>query len=135
MFMHGFTYSGHPVACAVGLANVDIISRENLPGNAGKMGDYLIGRLEELLGHQNVGNVRGKGMMMFVEVVQDKDTKQPFDAASGVGGKLTTATRERGIIIRASDVGIAISPPLVLTQDEADKVANAIQDSIVEVFG
>ena len=135
MFMHGFTYSGHPVACAVGLANIDIIESENLPANAATQGDYLLGRLEELLGHQNVGNVRGKGLMMFVEVVQDKETKMPYDAASGVGGKLTAATRERGIIIRASDVGIAISPPLVLTRDEADRIANAIQDSIVEVFG
>ncbi len=135
MFMHGFTYSGHPVACAVGLANIAIIEREELPGNAAVQGAYLLSRLEELLGHQNVGNVRGKGLMMLVEVVQDKGTKQPFDAASGVGARLTAATRERGIIIRAADNGIAISPPLILTRDEADRVANAIQDSIVEVFG
>jgi 4-aminobutyrate---pyruvate transaminase len=135
MFMHGFTYSGHPVACAVALANIDIIEQEDLPANAKTQGAYLLGRLEELLGHQNVGNVRGKGLMMFVEVVQDKESKQPFDAASGVGARLTAATRERGIIVRASDVGVAISPPLVLTKDEADRVANAIQDSIIEVFG
>jgi 4-aminobutyrate---pyruvate transaminase len=135
MFMHGFTYSGHPVACAVALANIDIIETEELPANAKAQGAYLLGRLEELLGHQNVGNVRGKGLMMFVEVVQDKESKQPFDAASGVGARLTAATRERGIIVRASDVGVAISPPLVLTKDEADRVANAIQDSIIEVFG
>ncbi|HEX2282304.1 MAG TPA: aminotransferase class III-fold pyridoxal phosphate-dependent enzyme, partial [Thermomicrobiales bacterium] len=114
---------------------IDIIEAEALPDNAREQGAYLIGRLEELLGHQNVGNVRGKGLMMFVEVVQNKETKQPFDAASGVGARLTAATRERGIIIRAADTGIAISPPLVLTKDEADRVANAIQDSIVEVFG
>ncbi|MBA2451941.1 MAG: aspartate aminotransferase family protein, partial [Chloroflexia bacterium] len=135
MFMHGFTYSGHPVGCAVALANIDIIERENLPANAGEQGAYLLSRLEELLGHQNVGNVRGKGLMMLVEVVQDKGTKQPFDAASGVGTRLTAATRERGIIVRAADNGIAIAPPLVLTRSEADQVAGAIQDSIVEVFG
>lgn len=135
MFMHGFTYSGHPVACAVGLRNVAIIEEEKLEKNAGEVGGYLLGKLEELLGHQNVGDVRGKGMMMIVEVVKDKDSKEPFTAADGVGTRLTKATRERGIIVRAGDNGIAIAPPLILTKDEADRVAGAVQDSIVEVFG
>ncbi len=135
MFMHGFTYSGHPVACAVGLKNVAIIEREGLPAKAGETGAYLLGRLEELLGHQNVGDVRGKGMMMIVEVVKDKATKQPYTAADGAGAKLTKATRDRGIIVRAGDNGISIAPPLILTRDEADRVATAVQDSIVEVFG
>ena len=135
MFMHGFTYSGHPVACAVALENIDIIEQEKLPENAREVGAYLLARLEELLGHQNVGNVRGKGLMMLVEVVKDKDTKEPFDGASGVGAQLTAATRKRGIIVRASDTGIAISPPLILTREEADRVAQGIQDSIVEVLG
>ncbi len=135
MFMHGFTYSGHPVACAVGLKNVAIIENEKLDERAGETGAYLIGKLEELLGHQNVGDVRGKGMMMIVEVVKDKQTKEPFTAADGAGTKLTKATRERGIIVRAGDNGISIAPPLVLTRDEADRIAGAVQDSIVEVFG
>ncbi|MEZ4520075.1 MAG: aminotransferase class III-fold pyridoxal phosphate-dependent enzyme [Thermomicrobiales bacterium] len=75
MFMHGFTYSGHPVACAVGLKNVGIIENENLEQNAGEIGAYLIERLGELMGHQNVGDVRGKGMMMIVEVVKDTGSK------------------------------------------------------------
>lgn len=135
MFMHGFTYSGHPVACAVALANIDIIRNERLPDNAGEIGGYLLARLEELLGHQNVGNVRGKGLMMLVEVVKNKETKEQFTAADGVGGRLTAATRERGIIVRASDTGIAISPPLILTREEADTVAQAVQDAVVEVLG
>ena len=135
MFMHGFTYSGHPVACAVGLRNVEIIESERLDEKAGEIGPYLQGRLEELLGHQNVGDVRGKGMMMIVEVVKDKQSKEPFTAADGAGAKLTKATRERGIIVRAGDNGISIAPPLVLTREEADRVATAVQDSIVEVFG
>ena len=90
MFMHGFTYSGHPVACAVGLRNIQIIEDENLPANAGAMGDYLLGELQRLLGdHPNVGNVRGKGLMFFVELAADRDTKEKFDPAQNVGGKLT----------------------------------------------
>ena len=135
MFMHGFTYSGHPVACAVGLRNVAIIEEEKLDENADETGAYLLGKLEELLGHQNVGDVRGKGLMMIVEVVKDKQTKEAFTAADGVGAKLTKATRERGLIVRAGDNGISIAPPLILTREEADRVAAGVQDSIVEVFG
>jgi len=82
MFMHGFTYSGHPVACAVGLRNLQIIEDENLPENAGKMGAYLLSELHRKLdSHPHVGNVRGKGCMLFTEVVADKGTKAKYDPA------------------------------------------------------
>ncbi len=132
MFMHGFTYSGHPVACAVGLANIAIIEREELPGNAAVQGAYLLSRLEELLGHQNVGNVRGIGLMMIVELVKDKESREPL---TGIVGPLLAATRKRGLIISASDMGISLSPPLILTKDDADQIVDALQGAIVEVFG
>ncbi|HUG16176.1 MAG TPA: aspartate aminotransferase family protein [Thermomicrobiales bacterium] len=135
MFMHGFTYSGHPVACAVALANIEIIEQEDLPSNAGEQGAYLLDRLRELLPHQNVGEVRGKGLMMIVEVVDNKDTKAKFDPTLNIGGKLQAATRERGLIVRCSNDGIAIAPPLILTRAEADQISNAIQGAIVDVLG
>jgi 4-aminobutyrate---pyruvate transaminase len=135
MFMHGFTYSGHPVACAVALANIDILERENLTANAAEVGEYLLDRLMELSPHQNVGEVRGKGLMMTVEVVKDKSSKERFAAADGVGGKLTAETRKRGIISFASDTGIMISPPLTLTRSDADEIAEAVRGSIVAVLG
>jgi 4-aminobutyrate--pyruvate transaminase len=85
--------------------------------------------------HQHVGEVRGKGLMMIVEVVADKATKAKFDPSLNVGPRLQAATRERGIIVRCSNDGIAISPPLILTRDEAGRVADAIQSAIVEVLG
>jgi 4-aminobutyrate--pyruvate transaminase len=132
MFMHGFTYSGHPVGCAVGLANIDIIESENLPANAKEQGAYLLSRLEELLGHQNVGEVRGKGLMMIVELVKDKRSREPL---TGIVGPLLAATRKRGLIISASDMGISLSPPLILTKEDADQIVDALQGAIVEVFG
>ncbi len=135
MFMHGFTYSGHPVACAVALANIDIIEREHLAANAGEQGAFLLDQLRELEGHQHVGEVRGKGLMMIVEVVGDKGTKAKFDASMNVGGKLQAATRQRGLIVRASNDGIAIAPPLTLTRDEARQIANAVQAAVVDVLG
>jgi adenosylmethionine-8-amino-7-oxononanoate aminotransferase len=135
MFMHGFTYSGHPVACAVALRNIELIEREDLPANAGEVGAYLLERLREMSPHQNVGEVRGKGMMIIVEVVADKGSKAKFDPALNIGGRLQAATRERGLIVRCSNDGIAIAPPLILTREEADRVAQAIQGAVVEVLG
>ncbi len=133
-FMHGFTYSGHPTACAVALRNLRIIEEENLPANAEARGRQLLGGLRELMDHPNVGNVRGKGMMAIVEVVGDKATKAKFDAKSGVAGKLQAATRKRGLIVRCGDNGIAISPPLVMNATEMDTLIGTIGEAITEVF-
>ncbi len=135
MFMHGFTYSGHPVSCAVALPNIDIIERERLPENAGRAGAYLLGALHDRLDdHPHVGNVRGKGLMLFVEVVADKATKAKVDPALNIGGRLNKATRERGIIVRPVNDGIAIAPPLTIQQPELEEIASAIADSVNEEF-
>jgi 4-aminobutyrate--pyruvate transaminase len=135
MFMHGFTYSGHPVACAVALPNIDIIERERLPENAARAGEYLLNALHERLDdHPHVGDVRGKGLMLFVEVVADKATKAPVDAALNISPKLTAATRERGIIVRPVAAGIAIAPPLTIQEPELDAIADAIEGAIDEVL-
>ena len=135
-FMHGFTYSGHPVACAVALTNIGIIERETLPAQAAARGDQLLSVLhEELDALPHVGNVRGKGLMVIVEVVADKDAKTKYTAASDVGVRLQAATRRRGIIARCNDTGIALSPPLVITPDEVDTLITAVRDSITEVLG
>jgi 4-aminobutyrate--pyruvate transaminase len=134
MFMHGFTYAGHPVACQVALRNIRIIEDEDLAGNTADVGPYLLDKLSQLLERPYVGNVRGKGLMAFVEVVADKQTKAKFDAAKNVGGKLQAATRARGLIIRASNDGIAIAPPLILSRENADELAGIIADSLAEVL-
>lgn len=134
VFMHGFTYSGHPTACAVALANLAIIEREDLPANAAARGTQLLGGLRELMGHPNVGDVRGKGMMAIVEVVGEKATKARFDSASGVGGALQAATRKRGLIVRCNDTGIAIAPPLTMNAAEMDTLIGTIGEALDEVF-
>jgi 4-aminobutyrate--pyruvate transaminase len=135
MFMHGFTYSGHPVACAVALRNIQIVEDENLPANAGEVGTYMIDELTKLLERPYVGNVRGKGLMMLVEYVADKETKAKFDASLNVGGRMQAATRKRGIMVRASNDGVTLSPPLIITKEQADEVVEALADSLTEVLG
>jgi len=135
MFMHGFTYSGHPVACATALPNLRIIEQEGLPANAAVGGAYLLGRLKELAAHPNVGDVRGKGLMLMVEVVADKATKAKTEPSFNLSGKLTAATRRRGVIVRATNDGIAIAPPLSIQRAELDLIAEAVGGAIAEVMG
>lgn len=136
MFMHGFTYSGHPVGCAVALRNIQIIEEENLAGNAAQMGDYLLSELHRLLDDTPyVGNIRGKGLMFFVEFTADKATKAKLDPALNAGGKVQAATRSRGLIFRASNDGIAIAPPLIINQSQCDQIAGGIADALQEVLG
>ncbi|MBX6342473.1 MAG: aspartate aminotransferase family protein, partial [Thermomicrobiaceae bacterium] len=135
MFMHGFTYSGHPVACATALRNIRIIEEERLPENAGRVGAYLLDRLSTLLERPYVGNVRGKGLMFAVEVVADKATKQRFDPSEKVGVKLQEATRRHGLIVRCGNDGVAIAPPLILTEAQADEIFDGVAAALDEVLG
>jgi adenosylmethionine-8-amino-7-oxononanoate aminotransferase len=136
MFMHGFTYSGHPVACAVALPNIDIIEREQLPQNAAHAGAYLLAGLRNRLAdHPNFGEARGKGLMLFVELVADRETKAKLDPALNLSGRLTKATRQRGIVVRPVNDGIAIAPPLTIQEPELDVIADAINDSVREALG
>jgi adenosylmethionine-8-amino-7-oxononanoate aminotransferase len=133
MFMHGFTYSGHPVACAVALENIDILETEQLPENARVRGAELLEQMQVVLQHDHVGDVRAKGLMMLVEVVQDKATKAPYPPLS-IGGKLQAATRKRGLIVRCGDNGIAIAPPLTVSSSQIAEIVGIVQESIEEVF-
>lgn len=137
MFMHGFTYAGHPVACAVALPNIDIIEREGLPENAARAGAYLLGAISDRLGdHPNFGEVRGKGLMTFLEkTAADRETKAKLDPSFNLSGKLTKATRERGIIVRPVNDGVAMAPPLTIQQPELDAVVDALAGAVRDVLG
>jgi adenosylmethionine-8-amino-7-oxononanoate aminotransferase len=133
--MHAATYSGHPVCCAVGLRNIDIIEREGLPERAAVMGRKLLAGLETLRSLPQVGDVRGLGMMCGVELVQDQATRKP---AMGLGGRVVEAAMERGLIIRvrggggapASGDSLCIAPPLMTPEETLDRIVNIIGESI-----
>jgi 4-aminobutyrate---pyruvate transaminase len=134
MFMHGFTYSGHPVACAVALENIRILEDERLADNARVMGEKLLTDMKVALSsHTHVGDIRARGLMMLVEVVQDKGTKAPYPPLS-IGGKLQAATRARGLIVRCGDNGVAIAPPLTVSSAQIDEIVNAVSESVREAF-
>ena len=122
-FPMGFTYSGHPTACAIALENLAIIEREDLLGAAKERGAYLLTRLSELTSLPIVGEVRGVGMMLAVELVEDKQSRAPHGDAEALADRIM---EERGVIVRNCAHSLVLSPPLVLTEAEADEVVDAI---------
>jgi len=133
-FAHGFTYSGHPTACAVGLRNLQIIEEEHLVERAADRGAYLQKRLQELRKHDIVGDVRGLGLVAGIELVRDRGTKELFDVSTGVARRVWLDTLERGVIVRPlqGDV-LAISPPFVISEDQIDQMVLTLDESIASV--
>jgi adenosylmethionine-8-amino-7-oxononanoate aminotransferase len=134
-FMHAATYSGHPVCCAVGLANLDIIEKEGLPERAATMGKHLLKGLEGLRDMPEVGDVRGLGMMCGVELVADKGSKAP---AIGLGGKVAREALARGLLLRIRGGGanpaigdtICLAPPLMTPENVIDRIVDTVRASI-----
>jgi adenosylmethionine-8-amino-7-oxononanoate aminotransferase len=134
--MHGYTYSGHPVACAAALACLELTLKEDLPSNAARMGDYLLGRLERLEQTSPlVGNVRGKGLMVCIELVADKKSRAPFASGAEPTGKVAEAAYRRGVLVRSSGPNLILSPPLVIQRNELDAIVEAMEDALAEVAG
>lgn len=132
-FMHSYTYSGHPAVCAAALANIDIIEKENLVANAAEMGRYLNERLAELNDLPHVGETRGIGLMAAVELVADKAKKEKFSPVLGIGAQVTRMTREKGLLCRAGDDWVAVSPPLNINKEQIDVMVDALRYSITNL--
>jgi adenosylmethionine-8-amino-7-oxononanoate aminotransferase len=132
-WMHAFTYSGHPTACAVALANLAIIEGEGLVARAGELGDYMLKALQELEEMPTVGNVRGKGLMAAVELVADKATKEPFPASANVGARVQKEMTKRGLVTRLVGDTICLAPPLVTPAETIDRLVQIVGESIAAV--
>jgi len=130
------TWGGHAGAAAAGLKNLEIMEREDLCGNSTSVGAYLLDGLRTLLELPIVGDVRGKGLLLGVELVEDKTSKTPL-----AGGKMVAVVKrcmERGLIVgRSGGLGaglgntITMSPPLVLTRSEADQIVRTLHEVLV----
>jgi putrescine---pyruvate transaminase len=131
---HGFTYSGHPVACAVALENLRLIEEEGLVAKVAQSGRRLLERLHDVRKHEIVGDVRGLGLMAALEFVQDRATKAPFDPSAGVARKVWLAALEQGVIFRplGGDV-LAMSPPFVISDEQIDTAVGALDRAIQAV--
>ena len=130
VFGHGYTYTGHPAACAAALKTLEIYKRDNLFEHAAEMGEYLQTRLKEFDSHPLVGEVRGRGLLAAVELVANKHSGEAFDDTS-VGAYAKQACQDNGLLIRAvGGNSIAFCPPLIITTDQIDEMVDKFSMAI-----
>lgn len=139
-FEHGHTYIGHATACAAGLAVSGVIDRDDLLNNVSSVGEQLFGELKIAFGdHPNVGNIRGRGLLIGVELVEDRDTKKPADRS--YSGKIKNAAMENGLIIypggRTADgesgAHILLAPPFIYDSSHVDELVSKLQVVLKQV--
>ncbi len=139
-FAHGYTFGGHPVSCAVALANLDLFEREDLLGNVLRNENRFRSTLEKLYDLPIVGNVRGDGYFYGIELVKDKKTKETFDAQECervLRGYVSGALFANGIYCRADDRGdpvVQVAPPLICGQTEFDEIEQKLRIVLTEAW-
>ncbi len=135
-FQHGLTFGGHPISTAAALANLDIMLEEDLPGKARDMGQYLRDGLNATFAnHPNVGDIRGVGLFLGIELVADRATKETFRDAKLLEW-LTEQMRNKGLILRndsRNDPTTQLCPPLVITREECNRTIEILDESITEL--
>ena len=133
MVAHGLTYSGHPLACAAGIAALDVVVKENLHINAGEVGAYCKEKFMTLVDrHEHLGEVRGKGLMLALDLVTDKATGTPVNPAEGYSDMLAAHCQQNGVLIRSVGPKIILSPPLTFTTDNVNQLVGAIDQALTD---
>ncbi len=122
-FAHGYTYSGHPVACAVASANLALIQKENLVSRTrDETGPYLAGKWREVAEHPLVGEARSIGLIGAIELVREKRGRRFFDQRGEVGNICRDFCFQNGLIMRAVRDTMIIAPPLVISRGQIDEL-------------
>ena len=133
VFSMGLTYFGHPVACRAALENIAIIEREGILCHAKEMGAYFQSTLKGLVGRPYVGDVRGHGLMLAVDLMADPSEKRAFDSSVGAGERVFRSCVERGLIVRPVGDRIVLSPPLILDRAQVDQMAETLSAALDEL--
>ena len=133
---HVLTSSGHPVSAAASLRNIEIIESERLVENAAESGAYFKERLEDMAGdHPSIGDVRGIGLLVAIELVKDRESKAAFAPSDRVAERLNESFRKHGLILRTNGPVINMGPPLCITKPEVDEIIHALDLSLWELEG
>ena len=128
---HGFTYSGHPVACAVAIRNIELLEEEDVIGETGdKTIAYFQEQLASLGEHPLVGQTRGVGMLGAIELVRDKNTQARFEPEGTAGAICRGHCFDTGVVMRAVGDAMFLSPPLIISNDEIDEMFGLIRESL-----
>jgi 4-aminobutyrate--pyruvate transaminase len=132
LFAHGYTYSGHPAACAVALEVLDIFEERDLLGHVRRVGPMLQEGVRKLAGHPLVGEVRGVGLMAAVELVPDKPGRGTFDPPGTAGSQFVTRAQAHGLIVRNLADSVALCPPLIISEGEIDELLSKFGKALDE---
>jgi len=132
-FGHGYTYSGHPLACAVALETLNIYDSDDIIGHVRRVAPRLQQGLRRFEGHDFVGHVRGLGLIGAIELAEDPKQRKPFDPKRGVGAYFVRRAQEHGLITRSlsGDV-IAFSPPLIINEAEIDAMLERAERALAD---
>ncbi|MCB1739010.1 MAG: aspartate aminotransferase family protein [Gammaproteobacteria bacterium] len=134
-WMHAYTYSAHPVGCAIANAMLDVIDKDDFPAQARDKGNHLLDGLRAALeSHPHVGEVRGLGLMCAVELVEDKASKKPFDASENIGGRVQAEMVARGLFTRNRTEVLCLAPPIVTQYEELDQIVQTVSEAIDAVL-
>jgi putrescine aminotransferase len=132
---HGFTYSGHPVVCAVAIRNIELIEEKGLIGEPGKATNaYFQQKLAELGSHPLIGQTRGIGMLGAMELVRESDTKKRYEPDGRAGAMCRSHCFDVGVIMRAVGDTMFLSPPLIISFSEIDEMFSLITESLDRTF-
>ncbi len=126
-FGHGYTYTAHPVGCAVALKTIEIYEREKIVEHVRKVAPVFLNRLKKLEDHPLVGEARGVGLIGALELVADKSTKRAFDPKKTVAATCVNFLQELGVINRAMGDSVAFCPPLIITTDEINELFDIVE--------
>ncbi|MGR5206879.1 aspartate aminotransferase family protein [Vibrio sp. PNB23_22_7] len=134
-FAHGFTYSGHPAACAVAIANIKEMQRLNIVNQVREdTGPYFAKRWAELADHPMVGEARSLGLVGAIELVKDKETKERFDKELDVGTRCREHCFNNGVVLRAVGDSMICSPPLIISKSEIDDLVEFAKQSLTNTL-
>jgi 4-aminobutyrate--pyruvate transaminase len=132
-FGHGYTTSGHPVATAVAIENLNIIEEKQLVENAASTGEVLQSALRALGDHPLIGEVRGVGLIAAVELVADKGSRRQFDPLGRAGAAVYEHAHSNGLIVRGIQDSIAFCPPLIITPSQVHEMVGRFAKTLDEV--
>lgn len=132
-FTSGLTYSGHPVSCAAGLKNIEIMEREDLLANASRVGSYFETRMKELERLPLIGQVRGRKLMLCVESVANKTTKALLPDEVNESKRISNVAESLGLMVRPIGHLNVMSPPLIITESDVDFIADTLEKAITSV--
>ncbi len=141
-YVHGHTYGGNPLSCAIALAVQEYIEEHDLVSRCARMGDLMLEKMKPLENSPLVSAVRGKGLLTGVEFAKDKTTGEPFDPQEGITASIVNRVFEKGVLIMPGSPGvidgvngdhIAISPPFIIDEEQVETITGVIAEVVAEM--